>query len=66
MGKRGQHTPQRIPGDPTDSHGFPGLVEEFLTDLGARGYSPATIRARRQCLAQLSAWLADRGVTQPV
>jgi site-specific recombinase XerD len=41
-------------------------VEEFLTDLGARGYSPATIRARRQCLAALSAWLADRGVTRPV
>lgn len=66
MGKRGVHVPQRIPGDPKDSHGFPALVEEFLTDLGARGYSPATIRARRQCLAQLSAWLADRGVTQPV
>ena len=66
MGKRGQHTPQRIPGDPKDAHGFPALVEEFLTDLGTRGYSPATIRARRQCLAQLSAWLADRGVTQPV
>lgn len=66
MGKRGVHVPQRIPGDPTDSHGFPALVEEFLTDLGARGYSPATIRARRQCLAALSAWLADRGVTRPV
>ncbi|MBW9210514.1 site-specific tyrosine recombinase XerC [Mumia sp. zg.B21] len=42
------------------------LVEEFLIDLGARGYSPATIHARRQCLAALAAWLADRGVTQPV
>ncbi len=58
MGKRGVHVPQRIPGDPSDAHGFPALVEEFLTDLGARGYSPATIRARRQCLAALSAWLA--------
>lgn len=66
MGRRGEHTPQRIPGDPTDSHGFPALVEEFLIDLGARGYSPATIRARRQSLAALSAWLADRGVTRPV
>jgi integrase/recombinase XerD len=66
MGKRGVRVPQRIPGDPTDSHGFPALVEEFLTDLGARGYSPATIVARRQCLAALSAWLADRGVTRPV
>lgn len=66
MGRRGVHVPQRIPGDPTDAHGFPALVEEFLTDLGARGYSPATIQARRQCLAVLSAWLADRGVTRPV
>jgi hypothetical protein len=66
MGKRGVHVPQRIPGDPKDPHGFPVLVEEFLTDLAARGYSPVTIRARRQCLAALSAWLADRGVTQPV
>ncbi len=66
MGKRGVHVPQKIPGDPSDRHGFPVLVEEFLTDLGARGYSPATIHARRQCLAALSAWLADRGVTRPV
>ncbi len=66
MGRRGEHTPQRIPGDPADSHGFPALVEEFLLDLATRGYSPATIRARRQSLAALSAWLADRGVTRPV
>ncbi len=66
MGKRGVHVPQRIPGDPADSHGFPVLVEEFLTDLGARGYSPATIHARRQALAALAGWLVDRGVTRPV
>jgi integrase/recombinase XerD len=66
MAKRGVHVPQRIPGDPADAHGFPALVEEFLVDLGARGYSSATIHARRQALAALSAWLADRGVTRPV
>ncbi len=66
MGKRGVHVPQRIPGDPADSHGFVVLVEEFLTDLGARGYSSATIHARRQALAALAAWLVDRGVTRPV
>lgn len=66
MGKRGEHTPQKIPGDPKDAHGFPVLVTEFCTDLGSRGYSPATIRARRQSMAVLSAWLADRGVTKPV
>lgn len=66
MGKRGQHTPQKIPGDAKDRHGFPRLVEEFCIDLGTRGYSEATIRARRQSLAVLAAWLADRGVTRPV
>lgn len=66
MGKRGQHVPQKIPGDPTDRHGFPALIEEFLTDLGSRGYSEATIRGRRQRLATLAGWLADRGVTRPV
>ena len=48
MGKRGVHVPQKIPGDPTDRHGFPALIEEFLVDLGSRGYSPATIRARKK------------------
>ena len=66
MGRRGTHTPQAIPGDPGDRHGFPAVVTEFCTDLAARGYSPATIRARRQALATLAAWLADRGVTRPV
>lgn len=66
MGKRGQHTPQVIPGDPGDRHGFVALVEEFCTDIAARGYANATIRNRRQALAQLAGWLADRGVTRPV
>jgi integrase/recombinase XerD len=66
MGRRGTHVPHPIPGDPGDARGFPVLVEEFLTDLGARGYSPATIRHRRQMLAQLAAWLLDRGVSRPV
>lgn len=66
MGRRGVHVPQTIPGDPGDVHGFPALVAEFCTDLAARGYSPATIRNRRQALATLAAWLADRGVTRPV
>jgi integrase/recombinase XerD len=66
MGRRGEHTPHPIPGDKADPRGFPMLVEEFLTDLGARGYSPATIGHRRQMLAQLAAWLLDRGVGRPV
>ncbi len=66
MGRRGQHTPLRVPGDGGDAHGFPALVEEFCTDLGARGYSPATIRNRRQQLSALAGWLADRGVSRPV
>jgi integrase/recombinase XerD len=66
MGRRGTHVPHPIPGDKADPRGFPAVVEEFLTDLGARGYSPATIRHRRQMLAQLAAWLGDRGVSRPV
>ena len=66
MGRRGVHVPQPVPGDPGDGHGFAALVVEFCTDLAARGYSPATIRARRQALATLAAWLGDRGVTRPV
>lgn len=66
MGSRGQHTPLRVPGDGGDAYGFPVLVEEFCADLGARGFSVATIRNRRQQLAALSGWLAERGVTRPV
>jgi integrase/recombinase XerD len=66
MGRRGQHRPLTVPGDPGDAHGFPALVEEFCTDLLARGYSPATVTNRRQGLAQLATWLADRGVSRPV
>jgi integrase/recombinase XerD len=58
--------PQVIPGDRGDPAGFVVLVEEFLTDLAARGYSPATVVGRRQALAQLAAWLQDRGITRPV
>lgn len=66
MGRRGQHTPLRVPGDRGDAHGFPALVEEFCTDLGTRGFSPTTIRSRRQQLGALAGWLADRGVSRPV
>lgn len=66
MGRRGTHTPLPIPGDAGDEHGFVVLVEEFCADLSARGYTDATVRNRRQQLAQLAGWLGDRGVTRPV
>ena len=66
MGRRGEHTPYPVPGDPADARGFVALVEEFCADLSARGYSPATVRSRRHQLAQLAGWLAERGVTRPV
>jgi integrase/recombinase XerD len=66
MGRRGQHVPLVIPGDPGDAHGFVALVEEFCTDLAARGYAEATARNRRQQLAQLAGWLGERGVSRPV
>jgi integrase/recombinase XerD len=66
MARRGVHVPLTVPGDPADPRGFVALVEEFCTDLAARGYSPATVRNRRHQLAQLAAWLGDRGVSRPV
>lgn len=63
---RGTRVPQVIPGDRSDPAGFAVIVEEFLTDLATRGYSPATVVGRRQALAQLAGWLADRGITKPV
>ena len=52
MGRRGQHTPRVIAGDPADVSGWPRLVEEFCEWMGAHGYSPRTIDNRR---GQLSA-----------
>lgn len=66
MGRRGTHVPLTVPGDAADPRGFVALVEEFCTDLATRGYSEATVRSRRQQLAQLAGWLADRGVSRPV
>jgi integrase/recombinase XerD len=66
MGRRGTHTPYPVPGDAGDPRGFVALVEEFCTDLAARGYAEATVRNRRHQLAQLAGWLGDRGVTRPV
>jgi integrase/recombinase XerD len=66
MGRRGQHTPQLVPGDPADIAGWPRLVGEFCEWMGAHGYSPRTIANRRGQLATLVAWLSERGVIRPV
>ena len=65
MARRGVHVPQAIPGNRADPAGWPVVVEDFLTDLSARGYSPATVRARRQALAVFAQWGLDRGVDGP-
>jgi integrase/recombinase XerD len=54
-----------MPGDPTDPDGFPRLVDEFCDWMGARGYSERTIESRWKAMAQLAAWLAERGVSRP-
>jgi integrase/recombinase XerD len=59
------HVPQPIPGNRIDPAGWPVVVEDFLTDLAARGYSPATVRARRQALAVFAGWCLDRGLDGP-
>jgi integrase/recombinase XerD len=66
MGRRGQHTPQVVPGDPADIAGWPRLVGEFCEWMGSHGYSPRTIANRRGQLAALVTWLSQRGVTRPV
>lgn len=66
MPKRGSARPIPIPGDPADIAGWPYLVEEFCTWMGAHGYSPRTIYNRRRQLSALVVWLAERGVTRPV
>ena len=65
VARRGVHVPQPIPGNTSDPGGWPVVVEDFLTDLSARGYSPATVRARRQALAVFAAWCLDRGLDGP-
>jgi len=66
MGRRGEHRPSLVPGDPTDRFGFPVLVGEFEEWMGVHGYSPRTIENRRRQVAALAGWLDERGITRPV
>lgn len=42
-----------------------GAVNDYLVAIGAKGFSPYTVAYRSRSLAQLVAWLAERGVTHP-
>jgi integrase/recombinase XerD len=55
-----------IAGDPADAFGFPRLVADYLTWMGAHGYSPTSINSRRVALGLASDWLVDRGIERPV
>lgn len=65
MGRRGQHTPRVIPGDPDDGQGFPVMVAEFCERLAVRGYAPTSVKNQRTALALLAGWLIERGVRRP-
>jgi integrase/recombinase XerD len=65
MGRRGDKTPARIPGDMRDPRGFVRMVGEFETWMGVHGYSVATIENRRRMLSFFVVWLDERGVTRP-
>ena len=65
MGRRGQHTPSKIPGDLADPYGFVRLVGEFETWMGVHGYSTATVENRRRMLGFFIVWLDERGITRP-
>lgn len=64
-GIRRGRTPRLIPGDPSDSRGFPVLVVEFCEWMGVRGYSQRTIENNRVALVYLAGWLAERSVSRP-
>ncbi len=65
MGRRGEHTPRVIPGDPQDGQGFPVMVVEFCEWLAIRGYAATSVKNQRTALALLADWLSERGVTRP-
>jgi integrase/recombinase XerD len=65
MGRRGEHTPRVIAGDPDDGQGFPIMVVEFCEHLAIRGYAPTSVKNQRTALALLAEWLIERGVTRP-
>jgi integrase/recombinase XerD len=65
MGRRGQHKPRVIPGDPDDGQGFPVMVVEFCEHLAIRGYAPTSVKNQRTALALLAEWLIERGVSRP-
>ena len=66
MGRRGQHTPSKIPGDLTDPYGFPRLVGEFETWMGVHGYSTATVENRRRMLGSSSCGSTNAASTAPL
>lgn len=57
---------QQVPGDPGDPAGFPVIVVAFETWMRVRGYTGATIEARRRAIVFFVAWLAERNITRPV
>jgi integrase/recombinase XerD len=56
---------QTVPGDPADPAGFPRTVRSFESWMGVRGYTTATIEARRRAIVFFVAWLAERNIGRP-
>lgn len=57
---------QVVPGDVSDPAGFPRVVGSFEMWMGVRGYTSATIEARRRAIVFFVVWLAERNITRPV
>lgn len=67
MPRRGQpgHSHRLVAERLSSGSAMAGAVNDYLVAIGAKGFSPYTVAYRSRSLAQLVAWLAERGVTHP-
>ncbi len=67
MGRRGQpgHSHRLVAERLGSGTVMAAAVNDYLVAIGAKGFSPYTVAYRSRSLAQLVAWLAERGVSSP-
>ncbi|MGH9281941.1 MAG: site-specific tyrosine recombinase XerC [Acidimicrobiales bacterium] len=67
MPRRGQpgHSHRLVAERLSSGSAMAEAVNDYLVAMGAKGFSPYTVAYRSRSLAQLVAWLAERGVTHP-
>jgi len=67
MGRRGQpgHSHRLVAERLGSGTAMAEAVNDYLVAIGAKGFSPYTVAYRSRSLAQLVAWLGERGVSAP-